>query len=134
MHKAKKSVQEIYKEFDQNNNELISTDELRNVCKELLKFEMTQDEVSTLKEFFRAKYRRVEIKSHELRELIEKKYVRKWDTKAALSALLSIRTKLKETKRDISQILVANHVSFVNHCTIREFKLKIFSLNCITQQ
>ena len=110
----------------------MSTEELRHACKELLKFEMTQDEVSTLKEFFRAKFHRVEIKPHELRELIEKKYVRKWDTKAALSALLSIRKKLKDTKLDITQVLVANHVSFKNHCTIREFKLKIFGLNCVT--
>jgi len=80
----------------------MSADEIRNACKELLKFEMTADEVSTLKEFFRAKFRRVEIKPHELKELIGKKYVRKWDTKAALSGLLLIRKKLKDQKKDIS--------------------------------
>lgn len=72
----------------------MSATELQGALKDMLKFEMTADEVKTMQEFFRYKYKRVEIKKHEFNDIINKPYKRQYDKGGAASALKAIREKL----------------------------------------
>ena len=60
-----KTVNDLFHKYDQNKNQLMSATELQGALKDMLKFEMNQDEVKTLGEFFRSKFRRSEVKKHE---------------------------------------------------------------------
>jgi hypothetical protein len=70
---------------------MMSAIELASAVKSTLKFEMTSEEIQTMHEFFRAKFRRSEVKRMEFEALINKKTVRKYDSANARSALTSIR-------------------------------------------
>ena len=54
--------------------------------KDLLRFEMTTDEVKTMHEFFRAKFRKPEVKRAEFVEQINKQLVRKYESNGATQA------------------------------------------------
>ena len=65
MKREGKTVNDLFHKYDQNKNQLMSATELQGALKDMLKFEMNQDEVKTLGEFFRSKFRRSEVKKHE---------------------------------------------------------------------
>ena len=65
---------------------MLSTAELQAALKDLLRFEMTTDEVKTMHEFFRAKFRKPEVKRAEFVEQINKQLVRKYESNGATQA------------------------------------------------
>ena len=64
---ARKNVQvsELFQSFDKDHNNMLSAQELKQAIKSKLGYEVSPDEVETMKEFFRAKFRRAEIKKTE---------------------------------------------------------------------
>jgi len=114
---------------------MMSAQELKAATKELLQFEMTPEEVATMHEFFRAKYRRAEVRRAEFAELINKQPVRKYETKGAKSALARVKAALRKTNRTIEQLLSsAAQKEFPGCINLRAFKLAIFTLGALTQQ
>jgi hypothetical protein len=96
---------------------------------------MTDEEIQTIHEFFRAKFRRSEVKKNEFEELINKKTVRKYDSANARTALTRVRAQLNKVgNRDIGTILARVQGSYPGEVTIRNFKLQVFSLGVLTQQ
>ena len=73
---------------------MTSAKELAGAVKAMFDFEMTDEEVQTMHEFFRAKFRRSEVKKFEFKSLLEKKNVRKYDSNSAREALKRIRAYL----------------------------------------
>ena len=113
----------------------MSAKELAVAIKAMLQFEMTDEEIQTMHEFFRAKFRRSEVKRTEFQDLIEKKTVRKYDSANARRALQRIRAQLQKSgNRDITTILSRAQGSYAGEVTSRNFKLQVFSLGCLTQQ
>ena len=98
----------------------------------MLKFEMTADEVKTMQEFFRYKYKRVEIKKHEFNDIINKPYKRQYESGGATSALKAIREKLMRDKKSIDSVLTSQ-ISQLGEVTLRAFKLGIHKLGILTQ-
>jgi Ca2+-binding EF-hand superfamily protein len=70
MRRKNLNVVDIYNKYDTNKNQLLSANELQTALKDMLKFEMTTEEVKTMHEFFRAKFRRSEIKRAEFAQLV----------------------------------------------------------------
>jgi len=110
----------------------MSASELQAALKDMLKFEMTQDEVKTMQEFFRYKYKRVEIKKHELNDINNKPYKRQYEPGGAQSALKAIREKLTRDQRTMEQLL-ASQVTQLGEVSLRAFKLSIHKLGILTQ-
>ena len=52
---------------------MLSASELANAVKNLLQFNMSKEEVTTMHEYFRAKFRRSEVKRSEFQEMVSKK-------------------------------------------------------------
>ena len=110
---------------------MMSATELQGALKDMLKFEMTQDEVKTMQEFFRYKYKRVEIKKHEFNDIINKKYQRQYESGGAVAALKSIREKLVADRKSIDSVL-SGQVSQLGEVSLRAFKLGIHKLGILT--
>lgn len=126
---------DIYDKYDQNRNQMLSANELAEACKEMLRFDMGKDEIKTLHEFFKAKFKRAEIKKAEFAELLNKVPVRKWDKKSAKAALSMIKGHLDKRGREIEQVLAPQkNPEFATEMTLRGFKVCIYSLNQLTQQ
>ena len=86
-------------------------------------------------EFFRAKFRRSEVKRAEFESLINKKTVRKYDSANARSALTRVRAQLKKVgNRDITTILSRAQTSYPGEVSTRNFKLQVFTMGVLTQQ
>ena len=132
--RAKRSAVDVFKEYDQDKNQLMSATELQAALKDILHFEMSQEEVKTMHEFFRAKFRRSEVRKAEFVELLEKQPVGKSDPKAAKGALAAVRKQLGQTKRNVKDVLGPGHSKYPGEITLRGFKLAIHSLGCLTQQ
>lgn len=114
---------------------MLSAAELQAALKDLLRFEMTTDEVKTMHEFFRAKFRRPEVKRAEFAELINKQPVRKYESKGAKAALAAIRNQLRKSGRSIESVLATQKTTeFPGEICLRGFKLSVYSLGCLTQQ
>lgn len=62
---------------------------------------MTPEEVATMHEFFRAAFRRSEVRRAEFAELLNKQAVRKYEAKAAKTALARIKVELRKTNRNV---------------------------------
>jgi len=100
MKRQNKTVVDIFREYDTNRNEMLSAKELQVALKNMMQFEMSQDEVNTMHEFFRAKFKRSEIKKADLAEILSKPtFVRKWESQQAKSTLSKIKKRLRETGR-----------------------------------
>ena len=113
---------------------MMSATELQKALKDLLKFEMSPEEVKTMHEFFRAKFKRSEVRKAEFAELINKQTVRKYEPKEAKSALAAIKGQLQKDGRTIEAALGNADSSYPGEISIRGFKLAIFSLGCLNQQ
>lgn len=50
---------------------MMSASELNAALENMLQFKMTAEEVQTIKEFFRAKFRKDSIRKHEFKKLLE---------------------------------------------------------------
>ena len=132
--RAKLSVVDVFNKYDQDRNQMMSATELQAALKDILHFEMSQEEVKTMHEFFRAKFRRSEVRKAEFVELLEKQTVRKFESKGAKSALASVKKQLESTKRSLKDVLGPGHSKYPGEITLRGFKLAIHSLGCLTQQ
>jgi len=101
---------------------------------DILKFEMSMDEVKTMSEFFKAKFKRSSIKKQEFEKLIiGRENVRRYNTKQARNALL----KIKKAKSNISiegWLKPELNGLFPNEVTLRGFKLAVYSLQCLPEQ
>ena len=124
----------MFQKYDQDRNQMMSATELQAALKDICGFEMSQEEVKTMHEFFRAKFRRSEVKKPELVELLDKQTVRKFESKGAKSALVTIRRQLEQGKRSLKEVLGPGHSKYPGEITLRGFKLAIHSLGCLTQQ
>lgn len=112
----------------------MSAPELKVAAKELLSFDMTPEEVATMHEFFRAKFRRSEVRRAEFAELINKQSVRKYDSKAATTALARVKAELRKSNRNIEALLTAAaQKEFPGLVNLRAFKLTVFTLGILTQ-
>ena len=87
-----------------------------------------------MREFFRAAFRRSEVRRTEFAELLNKQSVRKYEPKPAKTALARIKVELRKTNRTIESLLspVAQK-DFPGHVNLRAFKLTIFTLGILTQ-
>ena len=86
-------------------------------------------------EFFRAKFRRSEIKRAEFAELVKKDFVRKYDSKSAKSSLYTVKKYLEKIGRNIEEILNTQRaLEFPDEVCLRGFKMAVFSMNVLTQQ
>lgn len=95
---------------------------------------MTPEEVATMHEFFRAKFRRSEVRRAEFAELLNKQSVRKYEPKPAKTALARIKVELRKTDRNIERLLTAAaQKDFPGYVNLRAFKLAIFTLGILTQ-
>lgn len=102
----KLTVGSLFEKYDQNRNQMLSAKEIANAVKQILRFEMSDEEIQTLHEFFRNKFRRSEVKKHEFVQIIDKKTIRKYDSAQARTSLQRIRVQLQKSgNRDISAIL-----------------------------
>lgn len=128
------NVVEMFARYDQNKNQMMSAQELKVAAKELLQFDMTPEEVATMHEFFRAAFRRSEVRRAEFAELLNKQSVRKYEPKPAKTALARIKVELRKTNRTIEQLLTpVAQKDFPGHVNLRAFKLAIFTLGILTQ-
>lgn len=75
---------------------MMSAKELAGAMKAMFEFEMTDEEIQTMHEFFRAKFRRSEVKKLEFKTILEKKNVRKYDSNSARESLKRIRAHLQK--------------------------------------
>ena len=113
----------------------MSASELKVALKALLGFDMSPEEVKTLHEFFRAKYRRSEIRKAELTQLLAQPAVRRYDSNLARTALSKVKLELRKTGRTSEQLLKpAAQKGFEGYINLRAFKLTIFTLGVLTQQ
>ena len=113
----------------------MSAEELKRALKELLQFDISPEEVVTLREFFKAKYRRSEIRKAEFTQLLAQQPERKYDSKLAKSALSKVKLELAKTGRAVEQLLTpAAQKEFPGFINLRAFKLTIFTLGVLTQQ
>ena len=113
----------------------MSAKELAGAMKAMFEFEMTDEEIQTMHEFFRAKFRRSEVKKLEFKTILEKKNVRKYDSNSARESLKRIRAHLqKGSSKDISTILNRSKSSYPGEIMTRNFKLHVFQMGTLTQQ
>ena len=113
----------------------MSAKELAGAVKAWFDFEMTDEEIQTMHEFFRAKFRRSEVKKFEFKSLLEKKNVRKYDSNSAREALKRIRAYLQRGgSKEIATILNRSKNTYPGEITSRNFKLHVFQMGSLTQQ
>jgi len=91
------TVDEIFSIYDQNNNQMLSAEELQAAVKGEMSIVLTKDEVSTMQEFFMAKYKRNQVRQSEFRDLLEKKTVRQYRPKEAKQVLAKMRNKFSKS-------------------------------------
>lgn len=95
MKHKKLNVTELFERYDQNKNQMMSASELKVALKELLQFDMNPEEVKTMHEFFKAKFRRSEVRKDEFAKLVDTylkgQPVRKYDSKGAKAALKAVK-------------------------------------------
>lgn len=91
------TVDEIFSIYDQNNNQMLSAEELQAAVKGEMSIVLTKDEVSTMQEFFMAKYKRNQVRQSEFRDLLDKKTVRQYRPKEAKQVLAKMRNKFSKS-------------------------------------
>jgi len=64
------NVTNLFRDYDQNKNDMLSAEELKAALLAMVKFEMTQEEVGTMQQFFKNKFRRSEVKKAEFSQLV----------------------------------------------------------------
>lgn len=135
MKKSNMGAADLFEKYDQDKNQMMSAKELKVALKELLQFDVSPEEVMTMQEFFKAKYRRSEIRKAELTQLLAQTPVRKYDSNLAKSALSKVKLELRKTNRTVEQLLgPAAQKEFAGSINLRAFKLTIFTLGVLTQQ
>lgn len=112
----------------------MSATELASALRETLKYELTPDEISTMADFFRRRFRRAEINRAQFDDLLNTAWVRKWETKPARAALKAIKDKLKEQGRQIEAVLATERRNRQDRVPLRAFKRAVYQLGAITQQ
>lgn len=112
----------------------MSATELASALRETLKYELTPDEISTMADFFRHRFRRAEINRAQFDDLLNTTWVRKWDAKPARAALKAIKDKLKEQGRQIDSVLASERRARRDRVPLRAFKRAVYQLGAITQQ
>jgi len=96
---------------------------------------MTNEEVKTMHEFFRAKFRRPEVRKAEFAELINKQPVRKYDSKGAKYSLNLLKKHLQKSGKHIETVLnTQKAIEFPDEICLRGFKISVYSLGVMTQQ
>lgn len=130
----------LFRKYDRDGDALMTADELKGALRDLLDYDMTQEEVKTMREFFRARFKaRDGLKQAEFLKLIEQEHAMLFDGKAARAAVADVNKALKRQARDIRSLLVAQALpqaagEEAKEVTVRGFKLAIYGLNCLTQQ
>jgi Ca2+-binding EF-hand superfamily protein len=124
----------LFQEHDQDRNQMMSAKELASALRETLKYELTPDEINTMADFFRARFRRAEINRAQFDDLLNTAWVRKWEPKPARAALKAINAKLKEQGRPIEAVLATEPRAKKDQVPLRAFKRAIYQLGAVTQQ
>ena len=112
----------------------MSASELKVALKALLGFDMSPEEVKTLHEFFRAKFRRSEVKKHEFKTILDKKSVRKYDSNSARESLKRTKAHMsKGASKDIATLLNRSKCVYPGEVMSRNFKFHVFQMGVLTQ-
>lgn len=107
MRKQQISLFALFREHDQDRNMMMSAEELAAAIQATLKYELTQEEVHIMRDFFKARFRRAEVNRAQFDDILNTPWVRKWEPKPARAALKAINSKLKEQGRQIEAVLGA---------------------------
>jgi len=75
---------------------MMSANELNTALQSMLGFKMTAEEELTMKEFFRAKFRKDSIRKLEFKKLLDSENKRQWDSKTAKMALRQVKLQLQK--------------------------------------
>ena len=128
-------IDDLFKSYDKDGDQMMSATELNTALGEMLNFKMTAEEVQTMKEFFRAKFRKDSIRKPEFKKLLDTENKRQWDMKTAKMALKQVKAALNKVGKTIPNIFKDYLMNdFPNEVTLRGFKYGINSLKVLTQQ
>lgn len=89
----------IFKKYDQNNDKAISAKELAACLKTEMGVVLDKDEIETLHEFFRNKFRRAEINLTQFKSLMTTRFDRLYQASKARSSLKTVEKALRKTGR-----------------------------------
>jgi Ca2+-binding EF-hand superfamily protein len=78
---------QLFEKYDLNKNGTLSADELARAFKNDMNIVLNDDEVLTIKEYFKNKYNSFEVKKMDFVTLISKKFVRQFDKEKAKHSL-----------------------------------------------
>lgn len=134
MRRKQVSVFTLFQDHDQDRNQMISAKELAVALRTTLKYELSPDEVNTMSDYFRARFKRAEVNKAQFGDLVRTAWVRKWEAARARAALAAIRAKLKEQGRRIEAVLATEARLTKDQVPLRAFKRAIYQLGAITQQ
>ena len=134
MRRKQMSVFTLFQEHDQDRNQMMSAKELAIAVRATLKYELSPDEVNTMSDYFRARFKRAEVNKAQFGDLLSTAWVRKWESKRARAALAAIRAKLKEQGRQIEAVLATEARLTMDQVPLRAFKRAIYQLGAVTQQ
>lgn len=134
MRKQQLSLIALFREHDQDRNMMMSAEELAAAIRATLKYELTQEEVHIMRDFFRARFRRAEVNRAQFDDILNTPWVRKWEAKPARAALGAIKSKLKEQGRQIEAVLGAEARFRKDQVPLRAFKRAVYQLGAVTQQ
>lgn len=128
-------IDDLFKNYDKDGDQMMSANELNTALGEMLGFKMTGEEVETMKEFFRAKFRKDSIRKLEFKKLLDTENKRQWDMKTAKMALRQVKQQLTKVGKTIPNLFKDYLVEdFPNEVTLRGFKYGMNSLKVLTQQ
>jgi Ca2+-binding EF-hand superfamily protein len=81
------NVSQLFDKYDTNGNGRLSVEELARAFKNDFNFSLQDDEIVTIKEYFRAKHKSAEIGKLDFIDLLQSKFVRKFDPEDAKKSL-----------------------------------------------
>ena len=81
------NVSQLFDRYDTNGNGRLSAEELARAFKNDFNLSLQDDEIVTIKEYFKAKHKSTEIGKLDFIDLIQSKFVRKFDIEEAKKSL-----------------------------------------------
>lgn len=128
----------VFKKHDQNADGALSAKELAAAIEGELSAVLTKDEIETLNEFFKNKFRTATIKAQQFKSLMNTKFDRYFQTDKARRAINAVKKALAKQGKTPEALFNAQaqfrDAKKDNEVNIRTFKLAIFTLNCMNQQ
>lgn len=128
-------IELLFQNYDKDGDSMMSVGELNQAIADKFGFNLTNEESQTLKEFFKAKYKRNSIRKFEFNELIDSQNARQWDTKQAKMALRDVKKALNAAGKTVPNLFKEHMIEdFPNDVHLRGFKYGLNTLKCLTAQ